>query len=98
MQDIHIKRYSEHDPECQGCIEPEDRSWQLLIDKEGFPHLIVRTNVEDDEGKVVHGYVSLDELLPPEMGGVKDVMLSTFGGDADPSDVEDFEFRGPCPR
>jgi hypothetical protein len=101
MNSIHVKRY-ENDPELQGCIEPEDRRWQLLIDKEGVPHLVVQTNVEMDDGQVTHGYFAIDDILPPDVT-VSDIMKSTFGGRLSPEEEaklidEDFRSKAPCPR
>ncbi len=44
MQNIIIGRF-ESDPEAQGVIRPEDGSWQLVLDKDGIPHLYVRANL-----------------------------------------------------
>lgn len=75
MDDIHIKKFS-GDPHLRGCIEPEDGSWQLLIDHQGIPHLLVRAPVELDDGSVGYGYVALENLLGAT---TQDVMTTTFG-------------------
>ena len=101
MDNIHIKRY-ENDDEISGCIEPEDRSWQLLIDKEGFPRLIVRVKSEEEDGRLVHGYMAVDDILPPGMS-IPEVMQGTFGGQLPPEEEqrlleEGFGSKAPCPR
>lgn len=57
MQNITIGRYPE-DPQAQGVIKPEDGRWQLVLDREGYPHLYVQINTTDDEGKPVKGYAA----------------------------------------
>ncbi len=102
MKNISIRRCSGQDADLyQGVIEPEDGSWRLFLDKEGFPHLVIRTNVEDDDGKIVNGYLNLDAVLP-EGTSIKDLMLSTFGGQVPDGEVgefrpEDVDF-GPLPH
>lgn len=54
MQNITIGRYPE-DPQAQGAIKPEDGRWQLVLDREGYPHLYVQINTTDDEGKPIKG-------------------------------------------
>ncbi len=66
MQKIHVERFK-NNPDCQGTIEPEDRRWKLVLDKDGVPELWLRTTFEDDNGKTQHGYVSLNEFLPEDL-------------------------------
>jgi hypothetical protein len=66
VQNIHIKRFAK-DPTAQGCIEPEDRSWQLVIDAEGFPHLYVRVTFTEEDGRLQHGLLALDDMLPEKV-------------------------------
>lgn len=107
MKNIIIGR-CENDPEAQGVIKPEDDSWQLVIDKDGYPHLYVRCKLEatrPDDPKT--GLLAIDDVLPPEMQ-VRDLMQSIFGGAVeDPEEVakcaEEWSKlhvdRGvPCPR
>ena len=106
MQNVHIKRFAK-DPTAQGCIEPEDRSWQLVLDAKGFPHLYVRVTLEEDGDGMSHGFLALDDMLP-EGTTVEDLMTSEFGGKLTPEE-EAKEFakykadmdagkRPPCPR
>lgn len=74
MFNITVGRLPE-DPEAQGVIRPADDSWQLVIDKEGFPHLWLRVKGEDGET----GMIALDQFLQDDCS-VKAIMLSTFGG------------------
>jgi hypothetical protein len=64
------------DPEAQGVIRPADNSWQLVIDKDGFPHLWLRVKGQDGET----GMVPLDMFLQEDCS-VKDIMMSEFGGE-----------------
>jgi hypothetical protein len=106
MQNITIGRF-ESDPEAQGVIRPEDDSWQLVIDKEGYPHLYVQSNIEEEEGgPTVKGLFCLEDALPRGMS-VKEIMLSTFGGKLSPEEEElaqkeyeesRTETRIPCAR
>jgi len=77
MEDIQIERYQE-DPEVRGCVHPLSGKWQLLIDHDDTPHLLIRCQVEHDSGEVVPGWIALDDLLPEGLL-VKDMMLSVFG-------------------
>lgn len=101
MQNIHIKRYNGSDEELEACIEPEDRSWQLLVDKSGCPRLIIQTKVEDDDGKIVHGYLAIEDLLPDDLD-IPTLMKSTFGGRLPPEEEAkmeaSFQSKAPCPR
>lgn len=74
MQNIIIGRY-DADPEAQGVIKPEDGSWQLVIDKEGYPHLYVRVPIEG-QGE---GLFCLEDMLPEKLT-TKDLMLGAFTG------------------
>jgi hypothetical protein len=106
LKNIHIKRFAK-DPTAQGCIEPEDRSWQLVIDAKGFPHLYVRVKLEEDDGAFSHGMLALDDMLP-EGTTVEDIMTGEFGGRLTPKEeaeehakyMADIEAgkRPPCPR
>lgn len=100
MDDIHIKRYTE-DPQVKGCIEPESGAWQLLVDHDGTPHLLIRCQVEDDDGKVVPGWVAIDDLLPEGLL-IQDMMKSVFGGKPTEEELAEleatFESRAPCPK
>jgi len=105
LQDIKISRFDE-DPQAQGVIRPEDGRWQLVIDKDGYPHLYVQVNIDED-GKKVKGMFCLDYMLPPELS-IRDIMDGgEFGGKLPPEEeaqaYEEFlvnqEARQiPCPR
>ncbi len=105
MENIIIGRY-DRDPEAQGVIRPESGRWQLVIDKEGYPHLFVESNLENQDGTVSKGMFCLEDALPPEMC-VKDLMNSTFGGELSPEEeaeaIKEYEASRaktgiPCPR
>ena len=108
MQSISIGRFDD-DPQAQGVIRPEDDRWQLVLDKEGYPHLYVKVQIENDDGEGTHpGMFPLDDLLPRELT-VKDLMDGgAFGGkltgeaeaEAYAEYVKDCEEgrRPPCPR
>lgn len=100
MENIQIKRFGSEE-DVQACIEPENGSWQLLIDKDGFPRLYVRTRIEEDDGSILHGLLAIDDVLPEGMT-VPEIMQSSFGGSLSPEDeerllAEGFESRAPCP-
>lgn len=107
MQDIRIGRF-EDDPQAQGVIRPEDGRWQLVLDKDGYPHLYVQVSIDQDEnGNVVKGMLALDDMLPKELS-IRDIMDGgVFGGRLAPEEEEkaheeylaDREVRQiPCPR
>lgn len=103
MYDIKIGRYDQ-DPTAQGVIRPEDDSWQLVIDKDGYPHLYVR--VKDEEG--VTGMLCIEDMLIGEGDvTIPDIMKGSFGGKLPPEEEEaahrEYMARKertgiPCPR
>lgn len=62
MQNIIIGRY-DADPMAQGVIKPADGRWQLVIDKDGYPHLYVQVNVQMGEDTAKAMYL-VEEMLP----------------------------------
>ena len=106
MNNIIIGRL-ENDDQAQGVVRPQDGSWQLVIDKEGYPHLYVR--VKDEDGLV--GMFCVEDMFIGKDGDdtitIKDLMTSTFGGKLSPEEeakaIEEYntsrEKTGiPCPR
>lgn len=63
MQNISIGRF-DTDPEAQGVVKPADGRWQLVVDKDGYPHLYIQCNVKDDTGQPTKGMFLIEELLP----------------------------------
>jgi len=108
MQSISIGRFDK-DPQAQGVIKPEDGRWQLVLDKDGYPHLYVQVQIENDNGEgTTPGMFCLDDMLPKEVT-VRDLMDGgAFGGKLSPEEeeaahaeyVKDCEEgdRPPCPR
>ena len=105
MENITIGRY-DRDPEAQGLIKPESGRWQLVIDKEGYPHLFVESNIENKDGTTIKGMFCIEDMLPEGMS-VKDIMNSTFGGElteeAELEAQKEYEENRlvsgiPCPR
>lgn len=105
MEDITVGRY-DRDPEAQGVIKPKSERWQLVIDKEGYPHLFVESNLEGEDGTTTKGMLCIEDLLPPGMT-IKDIMNSTFGGELTGEEEleaqKDYEASRlvtgiPCPR
>jgi hypothetical protein len=106
MQNITIGRY-DNDPEAQGCIKPEDGRWQLVIDKDGYPHLYVESTLEEDDGTKVKGMFLVEDMLPEGMT-VRDLMDGgCFGGKLSPEEEAEAQLEYeksravsgiPCPR
>jgi len=107
MQNITIGRY-EADPEAQGVVKSEDERWQVVVDKDGFPHFYVQVNIRDDDGKLVKGLFNLDDILGPNLNSVRELMEEgEFGGSLTPEEEEEahkewLERKAklgiPCPR
>ncbi len=105
---ITIGRLPE-DPSIQTAIQPEDGSWQVLVDKEGIPHFYVRVHIEagpDTGGKPTTGMFCIEDMLP-EGETIRGLMEGAFGGALTPEEqaaaAEDFarsraETGIPCPR
>lgn len=105
MYDIKIGRFTK-DPEAQGVVRPDDGSWQLVIDKDGFPHLYLRVKLDHEAGEPETGLLCVEDLLP-EHSKIRDLMSSSFGGKLTPEEEQaahdalatDREGSGiPCPR
>ncbi len=106
LSNISIGRY-EDDPQAQGIVKPADGRWQLIIDKDGYPHLYVQVNVELDDGTMSKNMLALDYMLIDKMS-IKDLMDGgNFFGKLSPEEeaeayaehVADCEARSiPCPR
>ena len=106
MQNIIIGRYDK-DPEAQGVIRPGDDAWQLVIDKDGIPHLYVRVKFEPDtEGGPATGLLCLEDMLPTGTT-VRSLMDGEFGGRLSEEDsraaVAEWQAQRdahpiPCPR
>jgi len=107
MQDITVGRF-DADPTAQGVIRPKDDSWQLVIDAEGYPRLYIRCNLEQESpDDPTSGFLCIEDLLPPEFGGIPDIMKSSFGGKLTVEEQDDAhseymqrveETKRPCPR
>ena len=105
MQNITIGRF-EDDPQAQGVIRPADGRWQLVLDKDGYPHLYVQVNI-NEEGQLIKGMFCIEDMLPKELS-IRDLMDGgEFGGQLPPEEEEeayreylkDREVRKiPCPR
>lgn len=100
MQDITIGRFDK-DPEAQGVIRPKDGSWQLVIDKDGYPHLYIRCGLE---GHPSGGLLCLEDMTVDGVT-IPELMKSTFGGQLSPEEeakaIEEHLARvgdRPCPR
>ena len=103
---IKVERYKAN-PEAQGVVRPKDNSWQLVIDREGYPHLYVRCKLEDaGDGKPGTGMLCIEDMLIEKMT-IPDLMKSEFGGKLTPEEEQEAhaEFLArkeatgiPCPR
>lgn len=106
LPNISITRY-DADPTAQGVVRPDTDRWQLVIDRDGYPHLYIQVNVEDDEGKPTKGLLCLDDMLPEGMT-LRDLMDGgSFGGRLSPEEEEEAyrehlarveAEKRPCPR
>jgi hypothetical protein len=106
MQNILIGRY-DSDPEAQGLIKPEDGRWQLVIDKDGYPHLYVESTLEEEDGTKSKGMFLVEDMLPEGLT-VKDLMDGgCFGGKLSPEEEAEAQLEYeksraasgiPCPR
>lgn len=104
MYSIKVGRFEE-DPQAQGVICPDDESWQLVIDKDGYPHLYVKVQFEEGD-KHEEGLFCVEDIFPDELT-IPDLMKSKFGGKLSPEEEEKAhaafmarkERTGiPCPR
>lgn len=105
LPNVSITRY-EDDPSAQGVLKPDHGRWQLVVDKDGYPHLYVQVNVEG-EGETVKGMLCLDDMLPDGMS-IRDLMDGgAFGGKLSPEEEAEAlaeyqkgrQEKGiPCPR
>lgn len=104
LPNISISRFQD-DPQAQGVVKPDHDRWQLVIDKDGYPHLYLQVNVEDDAGKPTKGMLCLDDLLPEGMT-IRDLMDGgAFGGRLSPEEEKEAlkayqqgREHIPCPR
>lgn len=101
MESISIGRY-DADPEAQGLIKPESGKWQLVIDKDGFPHLYVEVKAQDG----ITGMLCIEDMMHENLT-IRDLMEGEFSGPLSPEDEEEAhkewsarkEATGiPCPR
>jgi len=105
LQQITIGRFQDSD--AQGVIRPEDDSWQLVIDADGYPHLYVRVKLASVAGEPTTGMFCVEDMLPPEMN-IRELMSGgEFGGELAPEEedaahaaylAERELSRIPCPR
>lgn len=101
MQNLMIGRY-DADPEAQGVVKPEDGSWQLVLDKDGYPHLYLRVNI----GKGETGMLCLEDMLDSKLS-VRELMEGEFSEEPPEDQQEEAhaeymarkaEHGIPCPR
>lgn len=99
------------DPTAQMVIQPEDRRWQVVVDKDGYPHLFVEVNVgagPDTGGKPCKGMFCVEDVLP-DGAKIRDLMgEGTFEDPVtEPAEIaaadeafikERAESQIPCPR
>jgi hypothetical protein len=104
MYNITVGRFEE-DPSAQGVIRPSDESWQLVIDKDGYPHLYISVKCEEDGHT---GLLCIEDML---IGNgeltIPDLMKGTFGGhlsgEEESKAMQEYLARKektgiPCPR
>lgn len=103
MPAVTVGRY-EDDPTALGVVRAEDGSWQVVIDKDGFPVFYFRVQAEGE----VTGMMCVDDMLHPDFEGVKGLMQGIFGepcSDGPETDAFHEEHQArivaagrPCPR
>ncbi len=103
---ISIGRLPE-DPQAQMVIRPDDERWQLIVDKDGFPHLYVRVKADAEGGApACTGLLCIEDLLD-EGTTIRDLMEGSFQGRLTPEEevraAAEFaasraETGIPCPR
>lgn len=100
------------DPSVQMVIQPEDRRWQLVVDKDGYPHLYIEVNVAAEDGEPARkGMLCIEDMLPDAAEGIpttiRDLMDASFGDPCSPeeaakAEVDLLRSRAetgiPCPR
>lgn len=104
MDDIKIKRFTDHPHGYQGYLEPESGTWQLCIDKDGGPHLFIRIKIDPPQSDgTTEGWLCVDDLLPDELCPA-DMILGTFGEEPSPEEIAEFEkeraeknYQNRCP-
>lgn len=80
MNNVIVGRY-DADPEAQGVVKSGDGRWQVVVDKDGFPHFYVQVNIRDDSGALVKGMFNLDDIMPEPIESVRELMEGgEFGG------------------
>lgn len=96
MINIRVHRCTgESATKYQGYVEPEDKSWRVFIDHEGFPHFLIATKHSRWEGEgepppetIFMGMANLDHFLDPVFGTVRAMMKNVVcGHDVDPNDI-----------
>lgn len=107
MNNIRVNRYPV-DTQAAGSIHPEQEDrWQLVIDRDGYPHLWISVIVESDDGAPARGWVCVDDLLIDDLtirgvmdGGVFDGKLSPEEEAEAAADLAERRESNPvpCPR
>lgn len=63
MQNINVKRYATADSHHAGSVEPADRSWLLLLGKEGKPELLRLAGTVEIDGVTEDAYLPAGDPL-----------------------------------
>jgi len=82
MDAIKVYRYPSHPNGHQGYIEPESKTWRLVIDAEGLPHFFV-TVIDEVTGS--RGVLNIDFMLESE-GGLRSLVGAVFSGELTPEE------------
>ena len=86
VKNIEIVRYTDHPEGHQGVVEPTDKAWQLVIDKDGLPHFFVAGTY--DGGKVA--MMDIDTLLPGDLT-IASFVGADYSGDVDDETIAECE-------
>lgn len=93
MQPIHVRRFGENPHGHQGEVEAADKSWRVVIDRDGYPQLWFRICVgANEDGTKKYGYACVDDFIEDGLqSSVADLMQGEFSGIPTPEEEVDAE-------
>lgn len=106
MQNIQIHRCDgELAKKYQGYVCPDDGSWRVFIDKDGFPHFLIRTQNSEWEGEgepppetVFTLMANVDSFLAEDHESVRGLMENIWcGPNGEPDEFTDEDWNAIRP-